>query len=139
MLLNELKRNTPKDRKRPRIGRGGKRGYSSGRGQKGQRSRAGHRIRPAERDFIIRLPKLRGYQNKPLGEANAVIGLGDLEVIKNGKVTKSALLEAGFIRDIKTPVKILSNGEVSRAFEIAKDIKVSAAAKEKIVKAGGKV
>jgi len=47
-----------------RIGRGGKRGTTSGRGTKGQKSRAGHCIRPAERDFIQRLPKLRGFKNK---------------------------------------------------------------------------
>jgi len=64
MQLHELQPTFPnKDRKR--IGRGGKRGTTSGRGQKGQSSRAGHRIRPAERDFIQRLPKLRGVKNKP--------------------------------------------------------------------------
>ena len=46
-----------------RIGRGGKRGTYSGRGTKGQHARSGHRIRPAERDFIQRLPKLRGVGN----------------------------------------------------------------------------
>ena len=47
-----------------RVGRGGKRGTYSGRGQKGQRSRAGRKIRPAMRDLIQRLPKLRGAGNK---------------------------------------------------------------------------
>ena len=53
------------NRKEKRVGRGGKRGTTSGRGTKGQRARAGHRIRPAERDLIQRLPKLRGFANKP--------------------------------------------------------------------------
>src|SRR5581483_8419947 len=48
-----------------RIGRGGKRGTTAGRGTKGQRSLAGHRIRPAERDLILRSPKHRGLRNKP--------------------------------------------------------------------------
>lgn len=48
-----------------RIGRGGKRGTTAGRGTKGQKARSGHVIRPAERDLIQRLPKLRGYANKP--------------------------------------------------------------------------
>lgn len=48
-----------------RIGRGGKRGTTSGRGTKGQMSRAGRRVRPAQRDLIQRLPKLRGFANKP--------------------------------------------------------------------------
>lgn len=55
-LLEPLHHNLEKKR----IGRGGKRGKTAGRGQKGQKSRAGHKIRPAERDFIQRLPKLRG-------------------------------------------------------------------------------
>lgn len=54
-----------KNRDKKRVGRGGKRGVTSGRGTKGQRARAGHRIRPAERDLIQRLPKLRGFKNKP--------------------------------------------------------------------------
>ncbi len=141
MLLHEIKTKNVRVRRKPRIGRGGKRGYSSGRGQKGQGSRAGHRIRPAERDFIIRLPKLRGYKNKPLSVPNTVIGLEDLETLKDLKVTREALFAAGLIKDAKLPVKILSNGIVSRAFEIAKDkdIKLSASAKEKILQAGGKV
>lgn len=47
--------------KKTRVGRGGKRGTTSGKGQKGQKSRSGRRIRPAERDLIIRIPKLRGF------------------------------------------------------------------------------
>ncbi len=139
MLLHEIKTKYARDRKRPRVGRGGKRGYSSGRGQKGQGSRAGHRIRPAERDLIIRLPKLRGYKNKPFSEPDAVVGLDDLAALKGARVTKEALFEAGLLNGSKVSVKILNNGEVSRAFEIAKNIKISASAKEKIIKAGGKI
>jgi large subunit ribosomal protein L15 len=62
MQLHLLKISHPKLEKK-RIGRGGKRGKTSGRGQKGQKSRSGHKIRPAERDFIQRLPKLRGKHN----------------------------------------------------------------------------
>jgi len=43
-----------------RVGRGGKKGTYSGRGMKGQKARAGHRIRPAIRDFMMKVPKLRG-------------------------------------------------------------------------------
>ena len=59
MQLHELQPNYyNKDAKR--IARGGKRGRTSGRGQKGQKSRSGRKIRPAIRDFVQRLPKLRG-------------------------------------------------------------------------------
>ncbi|MBU2101416.1 hypothetical protein KKH05_01725 [Patescibacteria group bacterium] len=52
-----------KNKKKKRIGRGGKRGTFSGRGIKGQKSRAGRKIRPASRDLIQQLPKLRGSKN----------------------------------------------------------------------------
>lgn len=64
MQLHELQSLHP-NKKEKRVGRGGKRGTYSGRGVKGQSSRAGHRIRPAERDLIQRMPKLRGFANKP--------------------------------------------------------------------------
>lgn len=59
MQLHELQA-IHENKEAQRIGRGGKRGTTSGRGQKGQKSRSGHRIRPAVRDMIQRLPKLRG-------------------------------------------------------------------------------
>lgn len=43
-----------------RVGRGGKKGTYSGRGLKGQKSRAGNKVRPALRDFVLKVPKLRG-------------------------------------------------------------------------------
>ncbi len=59
MQLHELQSNHyNKDAKR--IARGGKRGRTSGRGQKGQKSRSGRKIRPAIRDLVQRTPKLRG-------------------------------------------------------------------------------
>jgi ribosomal protein L15 len=62
MQLYQLKPIHPRISQK-RVGRGGKRGTFSGKGTKGQHARAGHRIRPAERDFIQRLPKLRGVGN----------------------------------------------------------------------------
>ncbi|OGY60161.1 MAG: hypothetical protein A3B23_00070 [Candidatus Colwellbacteria bacterium RIFCSPLOWO2_01_FULL_48_10] len=70
MQLHELQPVYP-NRSRIRIGRGGKRGNTSGRGQKGQKSRAGRRIRPAQRDLIQRMPKLRGVKNKPKGRGKS--------------------------------------------------------------------
>jgi len=69
MQLHDLKPLHP-NKSSKRVGRGGKRGTTSGRGTKGQRARAGHRIRPAERDLIQRLPKLRGFANKPKRKKN---------------------------------------------------------------------
>ena len=64
MQLHEL-RPKHKIKKRKRIGRGGKRGTYSGRGMKGQKSRAGARFEPIIRGLIKRYPKLRGYKFKP--------------------------------------------------------------------------
>lgn len=139
MLLHELQPNNPLRNKRPRVGQGGKRGNTSGRGQKGQKSRSGHRIRPAERDLIIRLPKLRGYKNKPMDKAAQVVRLSDLMKLKSDVISKSALFESGLIKNPGAPVKVLNEGEVGKAFKVSKDVSISKAAKEKIEKAGGKI
>ena len=59
MQSHTLKRNHP-NKKTKQIGRGGTRGKTAGRGTKGQNARAGHKKRPEIRDFIKRIPKLRG-------------------------------------------------------------------------------
>ena len=66
MQLHELQPFHRLKRKAQRVGRGGKRGTTSGKGTKGQKARAGHRIRPAERDLIIRIPKLRGFAQRKI-------------------------------------------------------------------------
>lgn len=76
MQYHSLKRKTP-NKKSTAVGRGGKRGKTSGRGTKGQNARAGRKKRPELRDFIKRFPKLRGrgknsnkgFQAKLTGEA----------------------------------------------------------------------
>lgn len=115
--------------RKKRIGRGGKRGSYSGRGVKGQKARSGHRIRPAERDLLIRLPKLRGYRNKSITAKIAVVNVGDLEKKVKGAIVNEATLGN---------VKILGNGEVKKAFTI-EGLSVSKSAKAKIEAAGGKI
>ena len=112
-----------------RVGRGGKRGTYSGRGTKGQMARSGRRIRPAIRDLLVRLPKLRGYKNKPLFSKSPVINVGDLEKIVSGNAVNQKTLGK---------VKILGNGEVKKAFSV-EGLKVSKGAKVKIEKAGGTI
>jgi len=138
MQLHHLRPKT-KLKSGKRVGRGGKRGTTSGRGTKGQKSRSGHRIRPAERDLIQRLPKLRGFNFKPLKNAAVVINVGDLE--KKAKSTildKQSLVRDGLLRGSVKQVKILGSGNVKRTFEI-KGLAVSAEAKKKIEAAGGKI
>lgn len=120
MQLHQLQP-TIKSRNKKRIGRGGKRGTYSGRGQKGQKSRAGHKIRPAERDLIQRLPKLRGFKNKPLKPKPAVVNYDDLEKKINGNIiNREVLLKAGLIRKSDKRVKILGprSGKKNKVFKI---------------------
>lgn len=127
-----------------RIARGGKKGTTSGRGTKGQKSRTGHNIRPAERDMIKKIPKLRGYRFKGIAKKeNAVVNIGDLEAkFNNGDaVTPAILLEKEIIsrKSGRLPsVKILGTGELTKKL-FFKDCLVSESAKEKIEKAGGKI
>ncbi|MBU4348625.1 uL15 family ribosomal protein [Patescibacteria group bacterium] len=120
-----------------RVGRGGKRGKTAGRGTKGQKSRAGHRIRPAQRDFLIRLPKLRGYKNNPTSQPNLILNLDELEKIK-GEVVNRASLKAYFGKKFRNEIKILGNGKIKKAIKV-EGIKISKIAKDKIEKAGGSV
>ncbi len=133
-----------REKNRQRIGRGGKRGTTSGKGQKGQKSRSGHRIRPAERDLILKLPKKRGFRNKPKKEPAIVFNLGDLsEKLKtfSGKgplvITIDLLKTASLVgKNFRGEVKILGNGEAAFPVSVGEGIAVSKSAKEKIEKAG---
>src|SRR3989344_2607759 len=62
-----------KHKRKVRIGRGGKRGSFSGRGTKGQKARAGRRIRPEVRDLIMKIPKHRGYRHTGPAKFIAVV------------------------------------------------------------------
>ena len=138
MQLHQLKP-LHRRKKTKRIGRGGKRGTYSGRGQKGQKSRAGHRIRPAERDLFSKIPKLRGVKNKPAQPKPVVINVGDLERVASGtSLNKKILLEKKIIKKLSRKVKLLGDGEVKKPF-VVEDILVSKKAREKLEKAGGKV
>jgi len=145
MQLHELKRKTP-NKKKKIIGRGGTRGKTSGRGHKGQKARAGHRIRPEIRDIIKKLPKLRGRGvnlNTPIDEKPYPINLDILNKSfkDGGKVTPASIKDLGIIKTKKgvfPKIKILGTGEIDKKLTIA-DCLVSKTAKEKIEKAGGKV
>jgi len=128
-----------KNKTRKRVGRGGKRGTYSGKGQKGQKSRAGHKIRPAERDLILRLPKLRGFKFKSSATKPVVINIGELAAkIEGGIINKEILFQKGLIRKSDRQVKILGNGEISRPLNI-QGLKISESAKKKIEAAGGRI
>jgi len=122
-----------KSKKSRRIGRGGKRGGYSGRGVKGQKSRAGAKIRPAVRDLMMKFPKKRGrakHAFKSLFAKPAVLNLSDINKrFKDGEVVSPKTLNL-------PRVKILGKGEISKKL-IFKNILLSKSARDKIEKAKG--
>jgi len=141
MQLDQIKRKH-KAKKARLVGRGGKRGKTSGRGTKGQKARAGHSIRPQSRDVMKRLPKQRGFKFPKIGVKPAVINVSDLEMhFESGNITPVMLAEKKLIKaeEGRLPtVKILGDGELKKKF-IVSGLLVSKSAKEKIEKAGGEV
>ena len=145
MQAHELKRKN-KQKKVKRVGRGGLRGKTSGRGHKGQKQHGGHGIRAEIRDQIKKLPKLRGRgknSNKSRQLKPNVFNCSFLEKhFKDGDVVSPAvLMERGLLTGAmarKASVKILGNGEITKKLIVEK-CKVSAAAAEKIEKAGGSI
>ncbi len=142
MQLHQIK---PKIKKkgRKRIGRGGKRGSYSGRGIKGQKARAGRKIRPQWRDTIKKIPKKRGYRFAPFKKGLVAVGLDKLEKHFNEgeKVTPQTLFEKGIIRKnrgLLPGVKLLADGEISKKFLVS-ECQISGPAKEKVERVGGKI
>ena len=139
MQIHDLK---PKNKitKKKRVGRGGKRGTYSGKGMKGQKSRAGANMAPIARELIKRYPKLRGYNFSPLNKT-FVINIAVLDKVfeKGGDVNRKILVEKKIIGKSKNlPIKILGNGETKKKFNIS-ECSVSKKAKEIIEKAGGSI
>lgn len=122
MQLHELKP-IHRIKKKKRVGRGGKRGTYSGRGIKGQKSRAGAKIRPAWRDLLKQIPKLRGVKFKSIKKKPVVLNISDLEkkFTEKEKITPQTLLQKNIIQKIKgrmPKVKILGRGETKKKFII---------------------
>lgn len=144
MQLHELKRVTP-NKSEKRVGRGGKRGKTSGRGTKGQKARAGHKIRPDYREKLKKLPKQRGYNFNSIQDAALVVNLKALEAnFKAGEIVNPKVLsERGLIRMRKNAstaptVKILGTGELTKKLVIAGCV-LSASARAAIEKVGGSI
>ncbi|MEZ4104045.1 MAG: uL15 family ribosomal protein [Candidatus Paceibacterota bacterium] len=148
MQLHELKPTSVRKTAK-RIGRGGKRGKTSGRGMKGQTARAGNSTRPEIREQIKKLPKLRGHGVNRSRTVNSerelvvVVNLSRLEAVFSvgDTVSPKTLVDHGIISKSakKLPkVKILATGEITKKVNV-ENCQVSKTAKEKIEKAGGKV
>lgn len=141
MQLHNLQR-VHSNKSQKRIGRGGKRGTTAGRGTKGQHAHGGT-PRPEIRDFIKKLPKQRGYKFNSVQEKAQGVNLAALEASfeKGETVSPQTLLNSKLVRRAsgKLPrVKILGNGELSKALTFER-VEFSASAKEKVEKAGGTI
>lgn len=148
MQLHQLQPKTER-RVAKRIGRGGKRGKTSGAGGKGQTARAGGRPRPEMRDIIKRIPKLRGHGKNRAQTVNAervlstVVNLTVIEAaFAHGDTVSPQTLVAKKIVSVHkgkvAPIKILGTGTLTKKVTLS-GCTYSTSAKEKIEKAGGSV
>jgi large subunit ribosomal protein L15 len=147
MNLSDLRSPYGARHRRKRLGRGHGSGKvkTSGRGQKGQKARTGHKSIPAyfeggQNRFSQRMPYLGGFKN-PFKKVYTVLNLKDLTAFAAGEeVNAAALVAKGYIRpgEQGRMVKILGEGKLDRALKVTAD-KVSASARKIIEEAGGTV
>lgn len=144
MEQHNLKPPVGAKKKRKRIGRGDGSGHGtySGRGLKGQKSRAGGGVRigfeGGQLPLIKRLPGVRGFTNIFKTEYS-IVNIKKLVAFEaNTEVTPEVLLDAGIIKSLKHPVKVLGDGEIDRPLTV-KAHKFTTVAGNKIEAAGGKV
>lgn len=143
MKLHELKPAEGSRQVRNRVGRGTSsgNGKTAGRGQKGQKSRSGGGVRlgfeGGQTPLFRRLPK-RGFTNINRKDY-AIINLDVLNRFEDGaEVTSAALIEAGIVKNEKSGIKVLADGELTKKVTV-KATKFSKAAQEAIEAAGGTI
>ncbi len=143
MKLNELAPSPGSRKQRKRLGRGvgSGTGKTAGRGTKGYNSRSGGGVRPGfeggQMPIHRRLPK-RGFTNI-FKKRISVINISDLYRFENGSIVDEALLvKAGLVKGRRDGIKLLSQGEINKQLTIRLN-KLSKAAVEKILAAGGKI
>lgn len=143
MKLHELK-NVPgavHRKKRVGCGEGGGHGKTSGKGGKGQTARSGGSIRPGfeggQMPLYRKLPH-RGFNNANYRTTYATVNVGDFAKLDASvtEVNAEVLSQAGLIRAGETSLKVLGDGEVSRALKVTA-VKFTESAKAKLEKAGG--
>lgn len=143
LKLNNLAPEKGARRNKKRVGRGQGSGLgkTAGRGHKGARSRSGFTQKPGfeggQMPLHRRLPK-RGFTNI-FKTTYTIISLTDLDRFDAGTVVDGkALLDAGILSKLEGPIKVLANGEITKALTVDVD-KISRSASEKIQAAGGTV
>jgi len=143
MKLHELRpaEGSTKSRKRKGRGIGSGLGKTAGRGQKGQKARSGGGVRigfeGGQMPLYRRLPKI-GFTNI-FRKEYAIVNVGDLDIFENGAVvTPEELKKVGLVKDEKSGIKILGDGELNKQLTVRAN-KFSKSAEEKILASGGKV
>jgi len=144
MRQDELSPAPGSKKSRKRVGRGDGSGHGtySGRGCKGQKSRAGYRTKRGfeggQLPLTKRLPRKRGFVNIFKAEYN-IINIGKLNMFESGsEVTPERLLASGLVKSLKQPIKILADGDINHPLMV-KAHRFSPTAKAKIEAAGGRV
>lgn len=139
---HELKPNPGATHAKKRVGRGNGSGHGTyaGKGLKGQKSRSGKPVRlgfeGGQMPIYRRFKTLRGFNNKWRTEYQPV-NVAALERFDSGStVTVEVLRAAGVIKDLRTPVKVLGNGDLTKKLTVSAH-GFSASAREKIESAGG--
>lgn len=156
MNLSQLKPKTPRKLGK-RVGRGGKRGTFSGKGSKGQKSRAGAGVKPGFRGGDNRIwqlfPKQRGASKKPGGsgiyakhrfyqlrhDKPAVVNIKEFNKFTDGDtINPKTLFEKGILSRGVKKVKVLGDGELLKKL-VFEGFSLSKSARDKITKAGGTI
>lgn len=143
MKVHHLKPAEGSRKQKIRVGRGesGHRGKTAGRGTKGQKARTNTRIgfEGGQTPLYRRLPKMRGFKN-PFKVEFDVVNLSRVDAAYSAgdEVTRESLREKGLIRKGDKPIKVLGEGEATKALIVRVDA-ASKGAVKKIVDAGGSV
>ena len=144
MNLEEINKDVVTNKARKRIGRGigSKTGKTSGRGHNGHKSRSGYSRHPmfngGDLPLVRRIPK-RGFHNR-WAETVFGVNLEDIDLVFEAgeEVTPITLREKGLVKVRCDEIKILGNGELTKALKFTVT-RASESAKEKIAKSGGSI
>ena len=144
MNLEEINKDVVTNKARKRIGRGigSKTGKTSGRGHNGHKSRSGYSRHPmfngGDLPLVRRIPK-RGFHNR-WAETVFGVNLEDIDLVFEAgeEVTATTLREKGLVKVRCDEIKILGNGELTKALKFTVT-RASESAKEKIAKSGGSI
>lgn len=142
MNLSQLHPPPGQNHKPKRVGRGPGSGLgkTAGRGEKGQKSRSGYSrkrgFEGGQMPLVRRVPK-RGFHN-PFRKEYAIVNLDRLAQLEGDEFSPETLQKQGVVKNLHAGLKILGNGEISRAVTVTAH-RFTKSAREKIEAAGGKV